>query len=323
MRNRPRLWLLVTFTILMAVIGTGIFWSAGVRADQVVMEWTKRQESTLARAGALSINEFFQGRRANLLFLTEKEAVRLGEEKEGRLALQQLVDDLKDQVVASVVRVSKEGVVLWSENPEGQNVEEGVDLADRDYFLWAKEQGKSGEVFISEPLISRGGLYKGEHILAMASPLFYQNKFNGLVFISFPIKQLLEKYVSPLSFSAGMHAFLVTEKGEVITSGLVTSETKGLLAQAQKEERAGEAIVASAPIKINNQTWALWVVTPYKEAVSFASYLKSIQFQGFALGLVGGVALVLVFIFGVRKAQKEAFVDGFKNGRDRAKKTRG
>lgn len=330
-----------------------IYWLVTEKAERAMVERVKAQELTLARAGALTIDQLFRERKTNLLFLAELEAVQAGREKEGRETMRKLVDYLEGEILASVVRVDKEGRFQWTDNPQHERVREGVDIADRDYFLWAKEQKEPGEIFISQPMIARDGAREGEWIVVMTTPVFYQGKFNGLVFISFPLEDLTEKYVAPLVTALGIQSLVVTQEGAVVASTMSEAIGENVLAYPQQGEWEGKeeylamarealegkegtlihnyylftphqklikAVTAYTPIEIDNQLWSLWITAPYQEAMRFALPVRIIQNQGLVFGLVGLVVLVLTFVFGVRVAQRDAFLDGFKNGRDGIKK---
>lgn len=348
LRIRHFRWILAAVAVILITVGILYYWVAGTRAEQVIVERVKAQELTLAHSGALALSELFQERKTNLVLLAEVEAVKAGREKEGRQAVRSLVDQLKGSPFVSIVRVDREGRSLWSDNPEYKKVEEGVDLADRDYFLWAKEQKSPGEVFISQPIIARGGLKEGEAIIVMASPVFYQGKFNGLVFISFLLKDLNEKYVTPLVFSPRVQSLIIAQDGTVVAATIPEATGQNVLEHIQQEEREGKeeylavvrealegkenslvhryllypsnkqirVISAYVPIKINSQIWSLWISVPYDEAIKLASPLKINQVWGLVFGLIAAIVLIFVFVFGVRIAQKDGFLDGYTRAKD-------
>lgn len=315
--------------VAFSISGILLFWQVAGRAEKATVERVKAQELTLARSGALAVSELFRERKANLLLLAEVEAIKAKREKEGRQAIRDLVDRLEGQILASIVRVDKEGKSLWSDNPQHQKVREGVDLADRDYFLWAKEQKESGEVFVSQPVISRGGMREGEWIVVMAAPVFYQERFDGLVFISFSLEDLTEKYVIPLAFSPKVQSLIIGKDGIVVASTVPEVRGQNLLGRIQIEEGKEGSLVhfspfneeervisAYAPIKIGEQVWSLWIFVPYEEAMRFISPFRLNQIGGIVFVAVLILTLILVFIFGVRIAHKDAFLDGYARAKD-------
>lgn len=336
---------LITFSIA----GVFLFWKVAERAEKAIVERIEAQELTLARSGALSITEFFQERKTELLLLAEVEAVKAGREKEGREVLANLVGQLEKGPLADVVRVNREGKALWVSNVENNREGEGVSLADRDYFIWAEEQKEPGEVFISEPIIARGGIKKGGWVVVVATPVFYQNSFNGLVFISFPVDDLTEKYITPLAFSSRTKALIITREGTVIGSNVPEAAGENVLTYPQQEDWQGreeyldmarealtgkegsqahlyhlfapynrqvKLITAYTSVKINSQAWSLWISTPYEEAMRFFSPFRLNQIGGIIFVSVLVLILILTLIFGVRIAHKDAFLDGYAQAKD-------
>jgi len=197
--------------------GILLYWLAGARPEQVMVERVKPQEMTLARPGAFSIVEFFRERKTELL-LFHTEAIRAGREKEGRKAMRVLVEQLREEPLADIVRVSREGKVLWGTNVADDRRGEGVSLADRDYFLWAKGQKEPGKVFVGKPVIPREGIKEGKWVVVMATPIFYQERLNGLVFISFPLGDLTPRFITPLVFSPAVQSLIIAQDGTIAAS---------------------------------------------------------------------------------------------------------
>jgi len=338
-------FILVVSVVVILAFGIRFYWLTESRAEQVVVERIKDQELTLARSGALSISEFFKARKAQVLLLAEAEAIKKGRLPEEEVIMKDLYEQTKEQLVRNIVRVGKEGETTVSALSR-----EIVFLGDRDYFLWAKKQKAPGEVFISEPVIARGGPAKGEWVGVMATPVFYQDEFNGVVFISFTIEDLDKTYITPLISSPKTKALIVTQDGTVVASSVPEAIGQNVVDYAQQSEWEGQeeylvmarkalqggegslvhnyylfappiskqmkVATAYAPIGIGSQLWSLWITAPYEELVKFASPFRMSLTQGFIFALVGLLVLILVFVFGVRIAQRDGFLDGYVQARD-------
>jgi hypothetical protein len=320
-----------------------------------MVERVKTQVLIQARSQALSIAEFFKDKQVSLLLLAESEPVKRMEEIEGRKALKVYVDNLyqKSGSVADVVRVDKSGVIVWNINIRENREGEGNLIADREYFVWAKEQKEPGEVFINTPVIARGGLFKGNWGAVMATPVFYQGTFNGIVFVSFSVEDLTKKYITPMAFSPETNSLIISQDGTIVASNDTNLVGRNAIELVQQKEWKGreemtillksslegkeeavvhpcfryggfdnpeKAISAYSPMRVNGNLWSMWISVPYEEAIKFAWPIKLGQAQGFTVGAIGGLILVLFFVFGVRIAQRDAFVDGFRDGRDGVKK---
>lgn len=349
--------------VLASAAGLGIFiaiavvfyWFSGWRTDQVIIERMKAQEQSMARSSALSISEFFKARKKELVLLSELEAIQTGREKESMEILNTLAQGLKeeDAPIGNIIRINKEGVTIWGVNVQLGKQDEaaiGVYLGERDCFLWAKEKGEKGEVFISEPIVAQGGFLKGKRIVSMTAPIFYKTKFSGVVVTTFPIDELAKKYIEPLSLSPQTYYTIVSEEGVVITSTFEELIGENIL-QIQEEENwpeasqqlvkramrgeegaafhpyinvftkeTSEAVSAYSPMKINGSIWSVWVSVPYERIKELILPFR--QNQIFALVVVLGGSLILVFIYvlGMRVSQRDGFLDGYSLGKKERKK---
>ncbi len=339
-------WFLTLFIVSGLISGVFLYFLAGDRAEKTMVERIQSQELTLARAGALSIENFFKESKSHLLVLSQTESIRRMDVKTATRIMEVLVSEAGEIMPIEVILVDKDGNALWAASPYDSRFPEAESLADRDYFLWAKQQTGEKKVFISDPLSARGGTWKGEPAVVMATPVFYQNNFNGVILIGFPLKYLIKRYVEPLAFSPQSDSVVISEDGTVIISAneeivgqkLINyleeknlfqeaSALKGLMENMSRgQEWSGlhpcfrydwqQAISVATPIEINGKRWFLLISTDYNEVLEITQPLKVMQAIGFILGLSLFVVLFLFFIFGLRMAQRDAFLNGFKKARD-------
>lgn len=342
----PRLkirYFLKLSVVVIAVLLVGaifLFWVIEKNWEKSQADRVKTRALVIARAGALSISGFLKHREDKLLLMADVEVVQAEKEKEGREYLRKVIDQLQDYPFISIVRVNKEGKVLWSENKLHTKVEEGIDVSDRDYFLWAKEQGGPGAVFLGKPIIARGGSVKGEWAVVVATPVFYQEKFNGLIFISTPFNELTTKFITPLLVSPEAEVMMVASGGEVIASTnpeIVGENALDLFKGGEEEirsslgEREGsvigyfskppsgkkaKTIVGYAPITRKGEDWSLWVFLPYTEVLNLFWPLRTGLIKVFLLMTFGFTILCVILVMGLRIAQREGFFDGYIRGRD-------
>jgi hypothetical protein len=349
-RLRQLLVIMVVFFISVFVF---FWWQTGNKVEEKMLEQIKTQELLTARAGALSLGEYFKPKAVSLLFLAETEEIKTGQQKGGEELIESLVEKLEGEPLVDIVWVDKKGEALWATNLQGERVREEIYLGDRSYFQWAETQEKPGEIFISEPLISSGTLREKESILVMASPIFYQGEFNGTVFISFSIAELTRKYLDPLIFDPEAYLFMMaykdgtiiaTTKEELVGGNILDATKQASWPEKEKEafqKKAQEAltgkedvfihlnylesnsrklITAYSPVRVEDQFWSLWVSIPYQEVMKEVRPIVIIRTGVLLVTLIGVIALVAGFVFGVRLAQREAFVKSFRGWRDGIKK---
>lgn len=335
--------------VVFLTIGIIYWWQTGERADSQIIEKDREEKLILVRSGALLIEEFFQSQKTELLILAEMEAVKALRETDGRKAFGLLINHFQEKKVpfVGIGRLDKEGRVVWEENAQGTREGEGVLLADRDYFLWAKEQKKPGKIYISQPVVGRGGVAVGEQGLVMAAPVFYQNQFNGLVFVPFPLKSLTEKLIFPLARSSDFQSLIIDQEGVVITgtipevigqklkdcpteketqllSSILTGKGGGLVHRfcLPPYPEGIEMVVAYDQIVIGEEKWRLLVLSPYDYVLEDIASIRETHFRGLVVILEGIVLVILIFIVGLRVTEKKSFTNGFRDGRDGIRKVK-
>ncbi len=353
----------IRHTVWSVIIGLGIFftvvigfyWLAVRKTDQVLIERLEGYELSMARSSALSITEFLKTRKKELVLLSELEVIQAEKETEGMEILNALAKELKKEnvPVGNIVRVDKGGFAVWGVNVRLGKQDEaakGVYLGDRACFLWAKEEGEKGRVFIAEPILAEGGFLKGKRVVSMNTPVFYKGEFNGLIVTTFLVDELSNKFIEPLFLTPNTYYSIFNEQGTLIISTFAELVGRNIL-QVQEEgnwpedsrllvkrairgeegvayhgytnlltKKPEKAVSAYSPIKINGDTWSLWVSIPYARVEEVVLPLRQQQVFTLVVVLSGLLILVLIFIFGIRVAQREGFVNGFRDGRDGVKK---
>lgn len=353
LKTRHFLRILVLLVALFSVVFVLAWWQAGDKAEKEIIERIKTQELLTARSGALSMGEYFKPKAVSLILLSEMGAIKEGDRGKGEELIRVLMEELRGEPLVDIFWLDKEGQAKWATNLRGERVREEIYLGDRSYFQWAKEQKEPRGIFMSEPLISRGEQRGQESILVMATPVFYQEQFNGVVLMSFSVPELTKKYLTPLIFDPEDYVFTVTTQNgtilstlreELIGKNIFTMISQNAWSAKEKEDfqkkiqessegkegtfmhpdytsvAKAKLITAYAPVMVKNQAWSLWVSVPYEKVVVEVMSLRFVQNQVLLVALIGIVVLVLVFIFGTRVAQKDGFMDGFLDGRDGVKK---
>jgi len=347
LKSHHFLGIIVLVAMIFLLPGLLLFQTSRNNIEGVMTNQVGEENLVTARSGALVISDFLENTRTGLILLSKIESVKsLKEEGESELLF--LVNQLKNKPLSDIVRVDKEGKVIWGFMANSQEViEKGLDLSDRDYFIWAKQQ-KESETYISKPLLSRGGLKKGDMIIVIAVPVFYRNEFNGVIFASFPIEGLIKQYVKPLVVPSDLKLFILSDDGTIVASSDSRLIGENIIDRVQANERqedkekfiqmikgifSGEEgtaahyyfplnesrkkltlITAYSPIVINGIHWSLWLSSPHSEVARLISPLKLNQARGMVLGLSAGVGLIFLLIFGFRVVQRDAFFDGLSDG---------
>jgi hypothetical protein len=340
-------WVLTFLALAFIVAGVLHYWLSGLLVEKSLVERVQDQELILAHSGEMAVSYFFQDKKTELLLLAEMAPVKRQDEEGGRKTLRSFIDQVFEEegFLTDAVRTDKKGIVLWAVNVEANREGEGISLADREYFQWASEQKQPGEALISQPIRGRGGLKKGSWALVMVTPVFNQNSFDGVLFLTFYIDELVERLINPLLLWPETTAQLVSGDGQVMASNqvdlvgkdiqdcldVIESQTgrsvfstpssiidggsEGSLVHSCPAD-GPKTISAYASARIGSQDFLLLVSTPYEKILNLSSPLRGTQVRWLIFDLIGLLLLILVFIIGFRMAQRKAFINGFRNGRD-------
>jgi hypothetical protein len=336
------------------------YWQTGRQADQIIIERVENQELSMARSSALSLSEFLKARKKELILFSELETVQASREKEGMMILVTLAKELKKEEapVGNIIRINKEGVTVWGINValgEQDEAAIGVDLSSRPCFVWARDEAEEGEVFIDEPMVAQGGSLKGERIVSLTTPVFYQGNFAGIMVVNFLVEELAKKYIEPLSLSPKTHYTILSKEGTVIASTFKELVGKNIR-QIQEEKswpedsrvlvegairgeegaafhsfvnlltgETSKAVSAYSPVRINgNSLWSAWVSVPYGEIEELVTPFRQNQILTLISVLSGTLLLAAILILGIKVGQKDGFLDGYyqaKSERARNQKT--
>ena len=309
--------------VVLTTIGILLFWNASKTTEQVLLEKTKTRQSIIAIAGSQVIENFFEARKVKLHYLANLEEIKTIDEVKGRKAIRDFIDQIKDKPLTSVVRIDKNGKVLWSENKLHQKVEEGIDASDRSYFQWAKSQTEEGLVVLSEPVIARTGIVKGSLVIVMATPVFYKGQFNGVLTMVISTNELTDRFIEPLTVSPGSQQLILEKNGQVIASHNCAQNPKKISTESFKEQNGSlvmdlaidgqmqKKIVGYAPIEIDQNYWYLLVSAPYEEVANQLYPFFQIQNQGLILLAIALIILILFNVLIIRIAERQGYRSGY------------
>jgi len=352
-KRRPRFnWSLLPVVLVAVLFLTStllLFWYSTKSVEKLVVDQLKSQLLVLARSGSHAIGDFLEDRESEIFLLRENEAVKAIDEKEGLAYFGLMSKHLEEKhdPFAGLVRADNEGRVVWSASGGvAEKVQDGVILADRDYFLWAKDQPLSGKTYMSGPLLSRGGTSEGRQILTLSTPVFYENYFNGVVFASFLLDEVVSEYVVPLLVSPETIVSIISRReGKIIAStesdkiGLsfenCANYTPDNLENLQKTILGGregalvhdcwlygelgetkKLITAFVPLGMdNNADWVITVSLPYEKVLNLIRPIDANIHAQLTIGLLGFLIVCFCFVVWLRISERRAFINGFSHRR--------
>lgn len=263
------------------------------------------QEFTLARAEANNIKSFIDVVGNSISSLAQSPEVQ-SESTLSEFEMKTFVDKWqKSGVLGGVVLVDRNGVVKYNENVEGTHAV-GSTLADRDYFIWAKNQQKAGNYFVGNPVVSRLGASQGETIVPLAAPIIINGSFKGAIVTSVVLSSLTEQYLNTMKVNNSTSIHLVDEKGNVLyekNHSPITDVVSGSvqLGREGKLKTNGQLIVYT-PVSLGAQNWLLVVNTPEGQIVTntMSFHIRQIL----VIMIMGGIAIVSAILV-YKKSRKK------------------
>ena len=319
--------ILALLTAFLVVLAVALFyWTTNVN-EAVLIEQTLHREQVIARSGALSIESFLKLVSKSLLqtayFISEAD-------QPSEDILSDFVSGWADTPVTGTVLTDEDGVVQININKISKP-EVGTLLANRPYFIWAKEAAR-GKVYVSEPIVSRLGASKGQSIITISTPIVQNAGFRGVLVVSVLLKDLTSDYLDPLKISERTQVNLLDSDGNFLhfnyLSGVnfpASERLVSLLKERLKSAKEGKVnvtypdidgtlrryLVAYAPINYANKDWLLAISTPVDDAMAFYRPFSKTNRSTLAIFVLVVLAFAIFTIVLVRIAQKDAFARGY------------
>lgn len=235
---------IVSFAFLIfAIIFLAIFFNKISR--DFLTEQIQHRQQLAVRVTATSIDTFLNSIGKTAIMLSNNPDID---------ELDQFTLSWKDSKISGLIVTNERGIVTKNSNPLKIR-DTGVDLSDREYFKWAK-QAKKGEYKIFTPVISKVGTSKDKYIVTIATPIFVDNHFDGVLSIAVLLSDLTKSYLENLKVLDSGETYLVTSDGEILyseQSGLTGENIKNIF----KSDFIGKEKILniiSNELKLNEET---------------------------------------------------------------------
>jgi two-component system C4-dicarboxylate transport sensor histidine kinase DctB len=270
-----------------------------VRAEarERFFEQYNRQQALMTELASRTLEEMFATFHRNLdlvVNLFEGQEVTRPRAEAVRERLKKIYGSLADTPVVDLVVFDRKGVVVAIEPSNSYTL--GRSYAWRDYFQWARDQGKPGEMYLSSFTRMEGGARRGERALIVAEGIYGpQGEFLGIVSCVLDFEMLARKHV--LSIQLGSHGrawladistrtMLVAPSGRLIGHSFEEAFLPRwpllynlLLSMADGQPGSGwydylDAEIPNQPVRklgsyhpfrIANRLWVLGISTPERE----------------------------------------------------------
>jgi hypothetical protein len=349
-----RIRILFTFVIV-CLLTASILLVFSTEREVVWAETTRvgTDKQVVALAGAQRIKSFFERVEADLRILSQASVSGELDRQELRRLLGITVDRYEGTPLVSLARIDREGKVVLAACRERLMVSEGADLSDKSYFIWASQQKDDNGVFLSEPMIARGGPAEGQWGLVIAVPSFQNGEFNGAMLASVVLDKLIEEYVESLAVYEGSGVILLDKTGAVLYCGcggdsLGKNISEFLVAEDSREEklyggyvdeilnghnswveldmrfsledRLQPWIVGFASMDFGGDRWVLLSMVTNKEAFGRIEKYQRIAYLGLLMAGLSATIIGMLWILSVRKTQQVWYKRGYEIAQDLRKK---
>lgn len=311
----PRVWLFGFVAI--AGLAAAYYFILAKGTEDFVYDQQLRAQLTLAKAQSGNMTSYFKMFGNSIAAFAQSSSIdnrNSGTARDMDIFVEQR---RANGLVAGIALTDNQGYVKFNSNLLGTR-DVGTSLADRDYFLWAKEEVGEGDYFVGRPVISRLGASKGGMIVPVASPVFEGNVFKGVLVAAVKLSPLAERYFELLEIADSGVTLLINENGDILYSnnpGMLSAGSNlfeylraslflgsmaihGSVKDALHNSKDGTLqtdthTVVYSPITIGNQNWLL---VHFSQRVGTTGINKYFYIRHIAMFLVTAFAIVL---FGV------------------------
>ncbi|MCW8847857.1 MAG: cache domain-containing protein [Sedimenticola sp.] len=296
-------WLWVAICLLVGV-STAALIGILQTTDAVRLEAQKRffeqynqQQLTLAEQAAHSIEETFATFRRNLSLvasLFEDQGVTRERAQQLNNSLQRMYESLMETDIIDLVVFDAAGTVVAISPSDDYTL--GRNYAWRDYYQWARDKGKPGQMYLSPFMRLEGGQNRGDKALIVAQGIYSkEGRFNGVAMFTLNFDKLAKRQILSVRIGEYGYAWLIDNNqqsvlvdplGRVTDQGfketflprwpklyeLLVSMQDGKPGTGTYEfvdpadpDKSVSKLVGYQPVRIEGRLWTLGVATPTRE----------------------------------------------------------
>lgn len=275
--------LLFIWLLLIVVLSASYYLVLGNGAVSTLEDQVMIRQQVVARAEAENIKLYFQKIGTSVAVLSRLSSITKRNKVTEHDMDVYIEQRSADGLIAGLILTDKNGVVQYNSNIINTR-DVGTSVHDRDYFIWARDQGKDSEYFFSKPYISRIGASKGQQVIVVASPVYNKGEFDGVLAASVKLTPLVERFFGLLKSSSGTETLLIDNQGVLLYSskspeavGKQFSEyfsdnqdMRGLFKDVINTSKEGKVkinthLVTYSRLTLGSQDWLLLITLPVEE----------------------------------------------------------
>lgn len=317
--------------LIILIISTTAYILIGSQSTKALVEQTHDRQLHLAVSGANTVSNFINLAGSSIVH-TAKIIESSNENPQTYLTTFRQV--WQNTPLVGISLLDKNGKIILLGNQITVPPETN-DYNDRDYFIWATT-AKQGEIFLGAPLKPRFGSKTNEFFVPIATPIFKNNTFDGVLVGSISVTELTNQYLVLLKFTDSTRIYLIDALGNMLYSPFPQIQGINYIEYLNNNPFPGSTMIATnlqskakstspgklntilpnaeskiltpfliahAPIFALNQHWTIAVATPTKDALAFVGPIYINQ-----LGFLIVLFLVLLILI-VRATKKRVYYE--------------
>lgn len=319
-KKHPLKFTALIFFIIFCALSSFVYFTLGAGSTKSLIEQMLHREQIIARSGTKSISSFIELSSKSLLVLANEE--NLSSDK-----LKDFIDNWANTPVVGIIQSDAKGqIIAASSNID--NLSPGGNIADRDYFQTAKNFPNQ-KIIVGEPVISRATGANQNYKIPLATSIYKNGQFKGIISLSISVSSLTQDYLESLKISNQSDIILIDKEGHFLSSvhpeiigqsifeyitnhpflgdKILMPKLKEYI-EINNEQKIDIAIpnlytgkitrtlIATSPINIDNNQWILVITTPVSDALVFISPFILRNLLGIIFSFFISIAITL-FLF--------------------------
>lgn len=328
--------LLIVLTLVVVTTLGALLWirhmTNAVRGEarERFFEQYNRQQYFVAELASYTLEEMFATYHRDLdlvVSLFDGRDVNRKRAEEVQGILKKIYESLASTPIIDLVVFDSQGTAVAIAPADPYTL--GRSYAWREYYRWAREEGKPGQMYLSPFMRMAGGRHRGDKALIIAEGIYGpQGEFRGVAMCTLNFDEMARKHI--LSIHIGKHGrawlvdssnrtVLVDPTGQVTGLGfeeaflprwpslfaLIDSTTDGKPGSGwydyrdpEDPDRQVRKLVSYHPIHIGDRLWTLGVSTPEREAEDLLSDFLQRQ-ESFATTLLVTILGIATLLLGL------------------------
>ena len=311
-------WIFLSSLFSVIALGVTFYLVVGQKIEATIAQQLLNRKRIIARAEVSNITTFFEKFGNSVTVLARLSSIEASD-ADAVSDLDTFIEQRRDAgIIGGVVLTDKNGVVKFNSNVLGSN-DVGESLADREFFIFAKDKGTKGKYIISEPVVSKLGASKGENIVVVASPVYKNNVFAGVVASSIKLEPLTERFLGLMKISSLTEVYLVDGSGNLLYSNIasdvagsnistlfsndsvVRDKIKNALGATVGDQfRTEKHLIAYSPVILGTQSWLFIISSPHSQVTDLT---KPLYVRQAGLFIITATVILVLGAIAARKNQ--------------------